>query len=316
MSSDWRSNLSLSQSNITQRTLVDDAPEMHYGITKSSQEILRWDNTYLLNSKHTSSFGYEFKTSGLDSQRDDWSNNQRLTLIRNAQRKRAFVGLNSNYGRLTIQSNASYEVLPNGVDGTTFLLGAGYQIEPKYKITLTRSTAIQAPTVGQLNDVTQGGNAALGSEKSTSTELGLQYASDKTSARAVAFVVDYDRLIASGTAYVDDPYWGQGGQNVKKLVNVRNAHNTGIELSAAHSYESWRLGSSLTHQTLIYEGNTTPVLNKSINIGAVDVSYRWNSKTTLGWRTVATSSRTTFNPSDNMVSTAGYGVSFNCALLR
>jgi vitamin B12 transporter len=163
--------------------------------------------------------------------------------------------------------------------------------------------------VGQLNDVTQGGNAALGSEKSTSTELGLQYASDKTTVRAVAFVVDYDRLIASGTAYVDDPYWGQGGQNVKKLVNVRNAHNTGIELSAAHSYESWRLGSSLTHQTLIYEGNTTPVLNKSRNIGAVDVSYRWNSKTTLGWRTVATSSRTTFNPSDNMVSTAGYGVS-------
>jgi vitamin B12 transporter len=308
MSSDWRSNLSLSQSNVTQRTLVDDAPEMHYGISKSSQNIFRWDNTYILDASHVGSFGYELKTSGLDSQRDDWTTNQRLSLARTAQKKRSYVGLNSNYGRLTIQTNASYEMLPNGVDGTTFLLGAGYQIDPNYKITMTRSTAIQAPTVGQLNDVTQGGNSALGSEKSTSTELGLQYASDKTTARAVAFIVDYDRLIASGTTYVDDPYWGQGGRNIKKLVNVRNAHNTGFELSASHTYASWRLGSSFTHQTLVYEADTTPVLNKSRNIGSVDVSYLWSGKTTVGWRTFVSSSRQTYDPNDSIVPTAGYGL--------
>lgn len=308
INADWRSNVSLSQSTMSQRTLVDGVPEMHYGTSKSSQNIFRWDNTYLLDASHIGSFGYEFKTSGLDSQRDDWTTNQRLPLVSTAQKKRAYAGLNSSYGRLSIQTNASYEVLPNGVDGTTFLLGAGYQIDPKYKATITRSTAIQAPTVGQLSDVTQGGNSALGNEKSTSTELGLQYANEKTTARAVAFVVDYDRLIASGTTYVDDPYWGQGGRNIKKLVNVRNAHNTGFELAASHAYERWRLGSSFTHQTVVYEDDPTPVLNKSRNIGAVDVSYLWDGKTTVGWRTFASSARQTYDPSDIIVSTAGFAV--------
>jgi vitamin B12 transporter len=308
INTDWRSNISLSESTMSQRTLVDGVSEMHYGTSKSSQNIFRWDNTYVLNASHIGSFGYEFKTSGLDSQRDDWVTNQRLPLVSTAQKKRGYVGLNSNYGRLSIQTNASYEVLPNGVDGTTFLLGTGYQFNPSYKVTMTRSTAIQAPTVGQLNDVTQGGNSALGNEKSTSTELGLQFANGKTTARAVAFVVDYDRLIASGTTYVDDPYWGQGGRNIKKLVNVRNAHNTGIELAASHAYQSWRFGSSFTHQTMVYENVSTPVLNKSRNIGAVDVSYLWDGKTTVGWRTFASSARQTYDPSDNIVPTAGFGL--------
>jgi vitamin B12 transporter len=307
MSSDWQANFTLSQSNVVQRTLVDALPEMHYGTLSSTQNVLRWNNIYAINASHVGSFGYEFKESHLNSQRNDWVTDERLPLIRSTQKKRAYAGLTSSYGRISTQTNLSYEMLPSGVNGATYLLGAGYQINPTYKATMTRSTAIQSPTVGQLNDVTQGGNGALGSEKSTSTELGLQFADKKSTARAVLFVVNYDKLIASGTAVVDDPYWG-GVQGIKKLVNVNNAHNTGVELSATQTYDRWRFDTNLTHQTLIYENTTTRVLNKSRNLGSVDVSYALTGFTTIGGRMFATSSRSTYAPNDVIVPTAGYGV--------
>jgi outer membrane receptor protein involved in Fe transport len=59
---------------------------------------------------------------------------------------------------------------------------------------------------------------------------------------------------------------------------------------------------------LVYEADTTPVLNKSRNIGSVDVSYLWSGKTTVGWRTFVSSSRQTYDPNDSIVPTAGYGL--------
>lgn len=305
--SDWQSNFTLSQSSVSQETLVDALPEMHYGQSTSSQKIFRWNNTYVINSSHVGAFGYEYKESKLNSQRDDWGTGQRLGLISATEKNRLYAGVTSNFGSVSTQTNLSYEMLPSGVKGATYLLGAGYQINPKYKATISRSTAIQSPTVGQLNDITQGGNTALGPEKSTSTEVGLQYAEQQRLLRVVLFVVDYDRLIASGTSEVDDPFWG-GVQHVKKLVNVRDAHNSGFELSASQTSDRWRLGANFTHQTPVYENTTTRVLNKSRNLGALDASYALSGLTTIGGRIFATSSRSTYAPNDEIVPTAGFGV--------
>jgi vitamin B12 transporter len=221
-------------------------------------------------------------------------------------RKRLFAGTQSAFGAASLQVNVSREILPEALSANTFFVGGGYRLTEKWKATVSRSTAIQAPTIGQLYDIAWGGNRSLTPERSRSTEAGLQYVAERTYMRIVAFKVDYENLITTGNSLVADPFWA--AQNVKQLVNVQSGQNTGVETQWTRQIDRFRFNLGLTHQTPVNNDVSLKVLNKARNFGSFDLAYALSQTSELGGRVYSTSSRTTLNPAGDKALTSGYGV--------
>jgi len=181
--------------------------------------------------------------------------------------------------------------LPGSQSGDTYLLGAGYDLNANYKVTLTRSTAIQLPTVGQLYDVAYGGNANLKPEHSASTEVGLQFKNANSFWRVVAFDVHYKDMIAASSNPVADPFWAD--QFVTQLENLSNAKNKGFEFAYARRWAAWRLQLAYTIQNPENLGSNRPIQNRAKRFGALTVSHFMDERTSLNAKVLATSERWT-----------------------
>ena len=302
---DWHSDLSLSGAETEQLTLTNDALNLAWGSSRSSHQQLSWKNTVALSSSHVMTGGYELNNSRLNGDKlSGMMSDIPAPVDKSAQRKRFFIGLNAVTGAITTQANVSHEMLAGGLTGNTYLLGVGHQIDSRYKVTATRSSAIQAPTIGQLYDVAFGGNPSLSPERSRSTEVGLQFSQANTYWRLVAFKVDYNDLIASSVSPSTDPFWA--GQGVTQLVNVQSASNTGLEGQYRGALGRWGYNLGYTHQTVQFEQTEARVQNKARNFGSADVSYRWSDRLETGLRAYGTTSRLNRNPDWNYVVNPGY----------
>lgn len=303
---DWRSDAVFNRTTTKQSTLTDGVANMSYGTTDTIIDTISWKNTIELNSKHTVLAGFDAANSKFDGQKLSGFPEVSAPVVKDATRKRLFAGTQSVFGAASLQLNVSREMLPEAVSENTYLIGGGYRLSEKWKATLSRSTAIQAPTIGQLYDIAWGGNRNLSPELSRSTEAGVQYAADSTYMRVVVFKVDYKNLITTGNSLVADPFWA--AQNTKELVNVQSGHNTGIETQLSKKIDRYRFNLGLTHQTPLNDDPTLSVLNKARNFGSFDLAYALSQSSEFGGRIYSTSARTTLNPAGNKVPTVGYSV--------
>ena len=301
---DWSSSLSLSHSQNDQKTLTDGVFNSLYGRYITNHDVWNWTNTYSLTKNHMLNFGYERDESSLSTDAVDW-NGVSTNINKTSVKSRAFIGVLSTVDKLFTQVNLSHETMPQEVKADTYLIGAGYLIDSNLKLSMTHSTAISAPTLGQLYDYSSGGNGSLKPEHSNSSEIGLQYMKESTYSRIVMFDTKYKDLIAVGSTPVQDTYFAN--QGINQFENVNSAHNTGLEFQLKQRFDKVQVNLNYTHQTPVNEAAVV-VQNKARNFGNFDLNYLLNEKSDIGAGIVATSSRMTTGPDSVKTNTAGYSV--------
>ena len=293
----WKTSLAFGQSTSKLGTLTNDILNAGYGTTHSHQAQTRWDNLVALGKDTQATFGYSKQVTKLDAARIsyDWVLDP-LTPIdvrvnQSVRQERFFGGISQQAGAWSWRINRSHEKLPGSQSENTYLLGAGYDLNRKYKLTWTRSTAIQSPTVGQLYDVAYGGNSDLQPEHSSSTEVGLQFKDDNSFWRVVAFDVQYKDMIAAGSNLVADPFWAT--QYVTQLENLSNAHNHGFEFAYARKWAAWSVQLAYTLQNPENMSSSRPIQNRAKRFGSLSVSHFINERTSLNAKVITTSEQWT-----------------------
>jgi vitamin B12 transporter len=294
---DWKTALAYGHSISKLGTLTNDRLNADYGHVDSTQQQTKWDNTIALGKDTQAIFGYSSQVSTLAAGRVsyDWNVSPpapiNVQVDQSVRHERIFGGMGQRLGAWSWRMNLSREQLPGSQSGTTYLVGAGYELNPKYKITWTRSTAIQAPTVGQLYDVAYGGNSSLKPEHSANTELGLQFKDERNFWRVVAFDVQYKDMIAASSNPVADPFWAS--QYITQLENLSNAQNRGLELAYARNWASWGLQIAYTTQIPENLSSSRPIQNRAKRFGSLTVSHFLDDRTTLNAKVFATTQRWT-----------------------
>lgn len=291
----WRSTLAWGQSISENKTLTNDVYNADYGKTESQQSQFKWDNVLSIGQATQLSFGYAHQHSRLLINRNGYDSLLAIpidvNIDRSARSNRLFAGISHVLGPWSWRLNLGHDNLPGGIHANTYLVGMGYQINPLYKFTWTQSSAIQAPTVGQLFDAGFGGNPALRAERSSSQEIGLQFKDEKSFWRTVLFDVDYKDMIALSNNLVSDPFWAK--RDVTQLENLNRARNQGIELAYARQWAAWKLQVSMTSQNPENLSSSRPILNRSKHFGSATLSHFLNQSTSLHLRLLATSERRT-----------------------
>ena len=303
ITSEWTSKLSISHSQNDTKTLTNGMFNSLYGRYITDHEVLNWFNNYALTNRHSLTFGYEKDTSKFGSEYSDGISDGSAKL--KAIKSRAFIGLLSSYGGLTTQLNLSHEMLPGAGNTNNYLVSAGYSLSPNLKVTAANSTAASAPTLGQLYDLSSGGNSALKPEFAKTTELSLQYSKEDTFARAVIFDTRYRDLIAAGSTLVANTYWAS--QFVYQYENVNSSHNNGLEIQLKKRLNRILIGLNFTHQSPVNQ-NSVVVQNKARNFGNFDLNYLVSEKFDAGLGVLSTTSRITTSPDSVRTYTSGYSV--------
>ncbi len=293
----WKSTLSFGQSISKLSTLTNDTLNADYGTAHTRQQQLKWDNLVVLGKDTQATWGYANQVSRLEAGRTSYDWNVLpatpidVRVDRSVRHERIFGGVNQQVGPWSWRVNLSHEQLPGSQSDDTYLVGAGYALNPHYKVTLTRSSAIQTPTVGQLYDVAFGGNAQLKPEHSVSTEVGLQFKDDNSFWRVVAFEVQYKEMIAASSNPVADPFWAS--QFVTQLENLSNTQNKGLELSYGRKWAAWAVQWSYTSQNPENLSSARPIQNRAKRFGSVSVSHFLDERTSLNAKILATTQQWT-----------------------
>jgi vitamin B12 transporter len=304
ITSEWISNFSIAHSQNDTKTLTGGVFNSLYGRYITDHEVLSWSNSYALSSVQSLSFGYEKDSAKLGSESVDYLGTNANAKLK-AIKSRAHIGLLSSYGKVSTQLNLSHDMLPGAGNTNTYLVGVGYSINNNLKATVANSTAAAAPTLGQLYDLSSGGNSSLKPEYAKTNELGLQYSNDSTLARAVAFDTRYRSLIAAGSTSVANTYWAN--QGIKQYENINSSHNTGFEVQLKKRLSNMQINLNITHQSPVNQGSVV-VQNKAINFGNFDFNYFVNDRLDAGVGAFATSSRITNSPASVKTYTSGYSV--------
>ena len=293
----WKTSLSYGQSISKLGTLTNDVLNASYGTTHSHQQQIKWDNLVALGNDMQATFGYGNQVAKLEAGRTSYDWNVvpatpiDVRVNKSVRQERLFGGVNRQVGAWSWRINLGHEQLPGSQSGTTYLLGAGYELNRNYKITLTRSTAILSPTAGQLYDVAYGGNANLKPEHSSSTEVGLQFKDDNSFWRLVAFDVNYKDMIAASSNPVADPFWA--AQYVTQLENLNSAKNQGIEFAYARKWATSAVQLAYTIQNPENTSSSRPIQNRAKRFGSLTISHFMDERTSLNAKLLATSAQWT-----------------------
>jgi vitamin B12 transporter len=240
-------------------------PSFSNSDSKDSHKKLSWLNHYDLNSNNKLLFGYDQQRL-LGQSRVSWAGS--VDTARDISS--IYAGHTGSYGALTTQVNLRNDDIQDGESKTTWLTGLGYALNQQWRITSTYSTAFNAPTGGQLADISQGGNANLKPEKSKSFESGVQYQNMTNLAKLVYFKVDYQDLITPGSVRVSPCPFSDCG---RYLVNTSNASNDGLEFSWRSNLPVGVLRLSYTRQNPQDNSTGAMLLNRAKQFGAVEYSY-------------------------------------------
>ena len=293
----WKTSLSYGQSISKLGTLTNDVLNASYGTTHSHQQQIKWDNLVALGNDTQATFGYGNQVAKLEAGRTSYDWNVvpatpiDVRVNKSVRQERLFGGVKQQVGAWSWRINLSHEQLPGSQSEGTYLIGSGYELNRNYKITWTRSTAIQFPAVGQLFDVAYGGNANLKPEHSSSTEVGLQFKDDNSFWRLVAFDVKYKDMIAASVNPVADPFWA--AQYVTQLENLSNAQNQGLEFAYARKWATSALQLAYTIQNPENTSSSRPIQNRAKRFGSLTLSHFMNERTSLNAKLLATSAQWT-----------------------
>lgn len=297
---DWLTRLQYSDSQNDQATYTNGAFNQSYGSFATRYKNWSWENTYALTDRQLMTFGLtsshiQLNASHLGYLSDYTAVPVSITPVLNTAR--LYAGLASQWDRWNTQLTLSQDQLGQGISTGNFLAGLGYSLGGGYKATATRSSAMLAPTVGQKYDPSYGGNPSLSPERSFSDEVGIQFRTENLNWRLVAFKVQYQNMISSGTHLVSDPFWAS--QYVYQLENLGQSRNKGYEWSSNWRQGPLNLGLNLTVQSPENLDTNIKPINKAGRFGSLRAGYEWSGQTKLNWMTYMTSDRYTLSPSPN-----------------
>ena len=225
----WTSRLSYSQFNddTTYKTTSKVLQDRYLTRTQTAE----WTNELNLFSGWRASLGANCQWQSFISEPD---------AVRSAYERKAqsvFGGLQGTADRHQFQLNGRYDDTA-GLSAGTGYAGYGFQLDERFKLVASHSTAFSAPPMGYLYG--EYGNPALKPEHSRSTEGGIQYSVDQSLLRATVFET---RTTDQIQWFTTDYNTGDG-----EFRNLKTTRNRGLELSGVQYVSIWELRTSLTIQ--------------------------------------------------------------------
>ena len=197
----------------------------------------------------------------------------------------ASIAYNGRLGAHQLQASMRDDKYSDFGRADTWLAGYGYDITSNWKATAMRSNAFTAPTFNQLY-FPGFGNPNLQPERSTSNELGLQYAVDSHLLRVATYRTAYRNLI-------DTP------APTFLPQNVAAARVEGTEVSYTGQFESWDARASLTVQDPINTATGAQLRRRGTTFGNLVLNT-----TVSGWRLGSEFMFTGTRPDNDIVSGA------------
>jgi vitamin B12 transporter len=217
----WNSRITIGEGSDRGKSFTNGATPTR---TDTQNSQLQWQNQFRLAPDHVVTAGLEELQQRVQSTTN--------YPVRGRDVRGATLGYNGRVDAHQFQTNVRNEMYSDFGRAYTWLGGYGHELSPSWKATAMRSSAFNAPTFNQLY-FPGFGNPALKPEKSSSNELGLQYAEGGQLLRIAMFRTDYRDLI----------------QTVSGLPrNVASARIEGTEVSYTGQFSTWDIRASLTLQ--------------------------------------------------------------------
>jgi vitamin B12 transporter len=274
--SSWKSRFTLAQGADKSTSYTNGVNAGRFN-TENTQYL--WQNDFSVAKGHV-------VTAGLERQQQR-VNSTTAYQVTGRNVNSAMLAYNGRLDAHQLQASIRRDQYSDFGGANTWLMGYGYEISPRWKLTAMHSNAFTAPTFNQLF-FPGFGNPGLQPEKALSNELGLQYAADAHLLRLALFRTEYQNLIQSVTV---------GG--VSRSMNVGRARVEGAELSYTGQFNGWDMRASVTVQDPIDATTGAQLRRRGKNFGNLSVN------TTLsGWRLGAETIVGSSRPDNNIVSGA------------
>lgn len=240
----------------------------------------QWQNDFSLAAGHVVTAGLEHQQQHIDS--------TTAYQVTGRNVNSAVLAYSGRLSKHQFQTSIRRDLYSDFGGANTWLIGYGYEIDPRWKLTAMRSNAFTTPSFNQLF-FPGFGNPALQPEKAQSNELGLQYTAGAHLLRLVMFRTEYQNLIQSVTV----------APGVSQSLNIGQARVDGAELSYTGQFDSWELRASLTEQNAIDRATGAQLRRRGKTFGNLAVN------TTLsGWRLGAETIVGSSRPDNNIVGSA------------
>lgn len=239
LSDAWISTLDVSAAELSYEDLKNGIPyhagdnSYKNGHMSGRQSVIRWSNDYQLTGASSMVFGLESSDEKFGAEGDSAYNMKRGS-------KAGFVGMTRKLDQWTVQLNARHEEITventsawssdrNVSRATTGLLGLGYQLTNRWRLTATTSTGFRAPTAYDISS-----NSQLKMETHQGQEAGVVYSADQTYARAVLFSTSSHDAIGYDSNF--------------NVMNIGNTRNHGIEGSLRTLWQGFSIKASVVSQ--------------------------------------------------------------------
>jgi vitamin B12 transporter len=285
VSDNWLSTLDVSQSTLKYEDFKNGTryysgygETWQNGLIEGTQNAVRWFNSYQLTPIVKAAFGADWESENLSAVGNDPYSLKR-------ESRGYFGGVTASIERLSLQANLrkdSLDVSHNQYNldsnskpaATSGLLGAGYQLNQKWRLTSTMSTGFRAPGTAEIAS-----SSTLKPESHTSKEAGVSYTSDLSFARVVYFQTETKDAIA------------YGGAPDYALSNIGKVQNEGVEASARVVWGGHSLKASYVHQDPWNVSGDKPLARRAREYGSLDFS-RTIQMYDVGVKVYASGSRT------------------------
>lgn len=273
----WKSRFTIAQGADKSTSFTNGATTGRFN-TENMQYL--WQNDFSVAKGHVVTAGLERQQQRVDS-----------TTVYQVTGRNVNSAVLAYSGRLNahqLQASLRRDNYSDFGGADTWLMGYGYEINPRWKLTAMRSNAFTAPTFNQLF-FPGFGNPSLQPEKALSNELGLQYAADTHLLRLALFHTEYRNLIQSVAV----------APGVFQSLNIGQARVEGAELSYTGQFDGWDMRASLTAQDPINTATGAQLRRRGKTFGNLSVN------TTLsGWRLGAETIIGSSRPDNDIVSGA------------
>lgn len=262
----WLSHLQLAQGIDDTQTFLNGRLDLANGAAfRTTNRQATWQNTLQPDARNTFNLGAENLVQEVTS--------DVAFTIKKREVNSLFAGYTGHYGAHQAQANLRRDRYSDFGQADTGLLGYGYTIGKKWRVTASVSTAFKAPT---LNDLfypltnfgwgfSYAGNPNLQPERSRNRELGLHYADDAQRFDAAYFDNRIGGLIT--------------GNNLPAfaMINLGEARIDGLELGYAGQFGATEARAALTLQNPRDANTGRALLRRARQHGSASLSHRFGA---------------------------------------
>lgn len=267
-SADWESHLQLSRGVDESRNFLNGVPDVALGAQfKTTSDLLSWQNTLSVDTRHTLIAGLEklkqrlvSDTSFSQTSRSDDS---------------FFAGYVGQYGGQQMQMNLRRDRYSDFGTANTWLLGYGIEFLNAWRVSASMATAFKAPT---LNDLfypfvnfgfgfSYEGNPSLKPERSRNNEIGVHYSRNGQQMDVVYFDNRTRDLIATNNL------------PASTVVNLNEARSDGVEFVYSGQYANTEVRLAATAQNPRDTTSGQTLLRRAKTFANIGVAQNFDSWT-------------------------------------